>query len=275
MLDEEACEPNMNFVNPFDTFPSFAKAAGYIEDWIRTKKNNPTDFTNDLPAILERAKLVRKVLVYIRQQNPEGNALHKADVDMESEVKGVHKLIYTKDLYENEGDYLYYFLINMMESCCVRNEVPLVVIRIMWNHLKSLIDEEKIKVALAHRQFATERLDKIRAEIVHEFHRHLQLEVLIPPDYFEKLIQVHIDNSRFAEATTLIIKFDLQKKFDLLDLIINLVNINKQSTAKLLLDKEPTLRDKLIRRLSTPEHAKLAAEYVKDYKLNPEDFPEL
>lgn len=57
--------------------------------------------------------------------------------------------------------------------------------------------------------------------------------------------------------------------------MINLVNINKQSIAKLLLDREPTLIDKVIRRLSTPEHAKIAADYVKDYKLNPEDFPEL
>lgn len=57
--------------------------------------------------------------------------------------------------------------------------------------------------------------------------------------------------------------------------MINLVNIGKQSIAKLLLDREPSLRDQLIRRLSTPEHAKVAADYVKDYKLNPEDFPEL
>ena len=213
----------MNFVNPFDTFHSFAKAAGYIEDWIRTKKNNSTDFTNDLPAIIERAKQVRKVLVYIRQQNPEGRSDLKADVDMESEVKGVHKLIYTKDLYDNEGDYLYYFLLNLMESCCVRNEVPLIVIRITWNHLKSLIDEEKIKLTPAHKQFAVERLDKIRAEIVHEFHKHLQLEALVSADYFEKLITAHLDNLRYAEATTLIIKFDLQKKFDLLELMINLV----------------------------------------------------
>lgn len=64
--EEEAGEPNMEFVVPFDTFLSFGKAAGFIEDWIRTKKNNATDFTNDLPAILERAKQIRKVLTFVR-----------------------------------------------------------------------------------------------------------------------------------------------------------------------------------------------------------------
>ena len=92
---------------------------------------------------------------------------------MESEVKGVHKLIYTKDLYDNEGDYLFYVLMSMIESCCVCKGLPLILIRNTWFHLKSLIDEENIKVSHAHKQFTAERLDKIRAEIVHEFHKHL------------------------------------------------------------------------------------------------------
>jgi hypothetical protein len=45
---------------------------------------------------------------------------------MESEFKDVEKLIYAKDLYDDEGDYLYYFLNKMLESCCISNfEVPL------------------------------------------------------------------------------------------------------------------------------------------------------
>ena len=35
------------------------------------------------------------------------------------------------------------------------------------------------------------------------------------------------------------------------------------------------MKEKLIRLLSKPQHAKVAAQLVKDYKLNPEDFPEL
>ena len=192
-------------------------------DWIKNKKNKPNDFFYNLPAILKRAKLVRKVLVFIKQQNPECGALYKAEADIESEVKGVHKLIYTKDLYDNEGEYLYYFLMNMIESCCLSKEVPLLVIRIALDHLKQLIDEEKIQLSHSYKEFAVYRLDKIRAEIVHEFYKLLQLEALTPPDYFEKLIQAHFKNSRFAEATHLIVNFDLLEKFDMLDLSLKLV----------------------------------------------------
>lgn len=271
--EEEALEPNMKFVEPFDNFCSFPKAAGYIEDWIRTKKNNATDFTNDLPAILDRAKLIRRVLLHIRAQNPELGQF-KADLD-ECEVKNVQKLIYTSDLCGSEEDYLFYFILNLIESCCVRPEVPLIVIRIAWNHLKSLIDEEKIKITNLHKKFALERIDKIRAEIVHEFYKHMQLQNEVAPDYFEKLIVNHIENNRFGEAATLIIKFNLFEKFDLIELMVNLVIHNKQSTAKLFLDSQPALREKVVRRLSLPETAKTATEFVKDYKMNPEDFPEL
>ena len=66
--EEDAMEPNMKFVQAFDTFGSFMKAASFIEDWIRTKKNNPTDFANDFPAVLSRGLLIRKILLYMRKE---------------------------------------------------------------------------------------------------------------------------------------------------------------------------------------------------------------
>jgi hypothetical protein len=110
---------------------------------------------------------------------------------------------------------------------------------------------------------------------VHEFYKHLHLHNYVSPEYFEKLIEVHIQNARYAEASNLIIKFGLSEKFDLIELMVGLVNANKTPTAKLFLDSHSSLREKVIRRLSTPECAKIASEFVKDYKLNPEDFPEL
>ena len=59
-------EPNTKFVQAFDHFTTFDKAANYVEDWIRTKKNNPTDFANDFPAILVRGLLIRKILLYLK-----------------------------------------------------------------------------------------------------------------------------------------------------------------------------------------------------------------
>lgn len=69
--------------------------------------------------------------------------------------------------------------------------------------------------------------------------------------------------------------FKLSDKFDLVELMVGLVNINKTPTAKRFLDSMPALREKVIRKLTTSENAKTAIDFVKDYKLNPEDFPEL
>ena len=43
----------------------------------------------------------------------------------------------------------------------------------------------------------------------------------------------------------------------------------------MLVQTVPELKERLIRGLSRPQHAKVAAQLVKDYKLNPDDFPEL
>jgi hypothetical protein len=202
--------------------------------------------------------------VNIRQQKLEEG---KHEVNMGGEFTDVKNLIYTKDLYDNEGDYLFYFLMSMIESCCVCKGLPLIVIRNTWFHLKSLIDEENIKVSHAHKQFTAERLDKIRAEIVNEFYKHLQLDAFVSHDYFEKMTQLHLDKFRFADATYLIVNFDLHKKFDLLDLSIQLCQIKRIDLVKLLLDKVATIRYEVIKRLSTNENAKMAVKLIKNYQL--------
>lgn len=135
--DEELNEPNMKFVNAFDSFSSFIKAAGFIEDWIRTKKNNPTDFSNDFPAVLKRGLLIRKILIHLRKGvQPTKD---KNGAILEPEVKYVHQLIFTKELYPTEDDYIFYFTINLLEACSIRYNVPVLIIRIALNHLGFMI----------------------------------------------------------------------------------------------------------------------------------------
>jgi len=110
------------------------KASGFVEDWIRTKKNNPTDFSNDFPAVLKRGLLVRKIILHLRGGNPIPKKDKSGQV-IDPEVKYVHQLIYTKDLYDNENDYVFYFTINLLEACSLRYNIPVLVIRIALNHL--------------------------------------------------------------------------------------------------------------------------------------------
>jgi len=276
--EEEVAEPNFEFVKAWDNFCSFSKAAGFIEDWIRTKKHNATDFTVDFPAILERAKQVRLVLMLNRRHNNNGKGgieLDKNGYAISPELKNVQQLIFTKKTYDSEDDYVIHFTLNVLEACSIRPEVPLLVIRIALNHLHILLNDGKLVLSEACKKSAIEKLDKMRPDVVFEYVRHLQLSQLTAPDYFEKLAQDHIDHARYAEAAILIIKFRYFEKFDLLELVINLVEANRVPTARLILDNVPSLKEKSVRLLSNPVHAKVAAQLVKDYKLNPEDFPEL
>lgn len=138
--NDDCCEePNWKFVNSFDNFSSFIKAAGFIEDWIRTKKNNPTDFANDFPAILNRGLLIRKILLHLRKET-EGHLIKDQNGALVNpEVKQVDQLIFSQNLYNTEHDYTFYFTINLLEACSLRFNVPVLIIRIALNHLNFLI----------------------------------------------------------------------------------------------------------------------------------------
>ena len=57
--------------------------------------------------------------------------------------------------------------------------------------------------------------------------------------------------------------------------MLKLVDLNKLETAKLLIDGETDLKSDLIRALSTNDNCKKAAQLIKDFKFNADDFPEV
>ena len=148
---EDSCEePNFKFVNAFDNFTTFIKAAGFIEDWIRTKKNNPTDFANDFPAVLNRGLLIRKILLHLRKDTNGQLAKDKNGAVLNPEVKQVQQLIFSNELYPTEDDYIFYFTISLLEACSVRFNVPVLVIRIALNHLNFLIQDGSVTITPQH-----------------------------------------------------------------------------------------------------------------------------
>lgn len=66
------------------------KAASFIEDWIRTKKNNPTDFANDFPAVLNRGVLIRKIILYLRGEAGGAPVKDANGAVLNPEVRQVH-----------------------------------------------------------------------------------------------------------------------------------------------------------------------------------------
>mmetsp|Transcript_11934 Transcript_11934/g.8327 ORF Transcript_11934/g.8327 Transcript_11934/m.8327 type:complete len:215 (+) Transcript_11934:1464-2108(+) len=122
---------------------------------------------------------------------------------------------------------------------------------------------------------AFNKLQNIRAEIVGEYIRNLALTERVPADYFLKLAQKHVENKNYNEAALIIVKYKYFDHFDIMFLFENLVNTNRLPSAKLLINRDVELQKKAIHMLSTYKHHKVAAELLKFYKLNQEDFPEL
>lgn len=73
----------------------------------------------------------------------------------------------------------------------------------------------------------------------------------------------------------MIIRYKFQKHFDLKDLMLKLVDLNKLETAKLLIAEDVDLKKDLIRALSTNDNCKKAAQLIKDFNFNSDDFPEV
>lgn len=146
--EEDSQEPNMRFVRAFDHFGSFMRAASFIEDWIKQKKNNPTDFANDFPAVLSRGILIRKILLHLRKDTPSQK--DEKGAILNPEVRGVHQLIFTGELYADEDDYNFFFTLNLLEACSMRQYVPVLVVRIALNHLGIMIQNGEVTVKPEH-----------------------------------------------------------------------------------------------------------------------------
>ena len=76
-----------------------------------------------------------------------------------------------------------------------------------------------------HQKYAMEKLGNIRSDVIHDYVKHLKLQV--SSDYFLELTRLHLEASRYVDAATCIMKFGFYDKFDILDLCINLMDISK------------------------------------------------
>ena len=106
-------------MSAFYNFSSFNKAAEFIEDWIRVKKNNPLLFKDDFLAILQRGLLVRKMLSQLKTKEDK----------VTDENSEQNDNIFSKELYPCEDDYIFYFTLNLIEACSARPKMPIVIIK--------------------------------------------------------------------------------------------------------------------------------------------------
>jgi hypothetical protein len=86
----------------------------------------------------------------------------------------------------------------------------------MINSLGNLISEGKLQLTEKMKHHAKDKLGCLRAEVVFDFVKAMQLNNVVDENYFLKLAQENIENGKFAEAAIIITKFRFYDKFDIL-----------------------------------------------------------
>jgi len=146
-------EPNMDFINPLDSMRTFEDAAVFIQKWYqKDSAHNATDFATDFPAVVERSLLIRRTLISLRKAkgfSPETTVDEDGKAKMQ-EIRKVHKRIYTTRLFETHDDYLINFFLNLMRACSQVEDCPLIIIRILCNHLGWLSRDGKLTINENH-----------------------------------------------------------------------------------------------------------------------------
>ena len=125
-----------------------------------------------------------------------------------------------------------------------------------------------IKLDYHYRNLAEEKLSRVRIDLMIEYMSVFNLTV--ENDHFVKLTQHYMDLGNFGEATKCIATFDLFKKFDMVELCMQLVEKNQSGMLNRILDKVPEIRMSVISMLLKPQYIKIAIKLVAEYNFDPE-----
>lgn len=115
----------------------------------------------------------------------------------------------------------------------------------------------------------------MRADLIYDFVTKFKLSEKVDDSFFEELAQSNIKNNKFHEAALIIHKFKFFEKFDLQLILIKLIDSNRIPVAKLLCEHSEELKLFLIKSLSTNDNVKMAAQIIKEFKMDINNFPEV
>lgn len=143
------------FVNAFFGFQDIAEAGQFMVRWFRDLKHNPTEFTADLPALLEKGLEYRNDVVAKMAENPNVAAgLGKTvmsqciiDYGMFQEIE-----LQNPEDRPNEHDYLLHLVLNVLLETCGNDRTPTILPRIILNNLAMKLLDNEIKLEVPRHQ---------------------------------------------------------------------------------------------------------------------------
>lgn len=106
--------------------------------WIKDKGHNPTEFTQDLPALVDLGRDFRKELLAKASQNPEQrktNASSDLIMGMCVHDYGMFSKVSEQGVAPTESDYTLHFSLCLLRECCLHEKIPALIPRMLLNNI--------------------------------------------------------------------------------------------------------------------------------------------
>jgi hypothetical protein len=101
--------------------------------------------------------------------------------------------VFTLDLEENVNDYLVKFILNLLEACCMNEELTVIICRILLNHLFHRMQDEQIIFNSKHQEIALSKIENIRTEILFDYVNKMKLEAKVNPPFYKEITRKHLE----------------------------------------------------------------------------------
>ena len=149
-------------------------------------KHNPTEFTQDLPALLDLAVEYRdEILKKAKDSNPEQPL--DGIIDQTILMMGIKDFGFFKQPNESviptKDDYLFHLTLMLLEHCCTNDRIQNIIPRVIMNNLAIKLSQNEMKMELPrHQMWAMQIFHKIRSDLVPDYISKLQLGNLVTED---------------------------------------------------------------------------------------------
>ena len=100
--------------------------------------------------------------------------------------------------------------------------------------MKLLDDEIKLEVP-RHQQWAMHIFHRVRSDLIPDFIGKLKIGSLVNESVLLDVTKKQLQCHKYNDAALMIVRYKFHKEFDLSDLTLRLVDMNKIETAKMLI----------------------------------------
>jgi hypothetical protein len=138
--------------------------------------------------------------ITLRRQIAEGN-IQVLDCDPESIILGPG--------IQDEGDYLFHMMVELVAECSQQGEVLMTPIRTIFSFFKFLIHASRIILNNDYKTACAKKLDVIRPSLIFEFYTSLKLKEHVSKAQILAIAESYMNGGKIQDATSIIIDFEL------------------------------------------------------------------